>query len=173
MNTLRRLTQPRTRIVKRDLVHLLLQIRAEAVERRRAGVDLLLLLRLRQLRPPVRNEADHALAVEQCGLDIVALTASSRPGDLDELPTKEWRSEQAQNLSGWAAWPAVGFACGLTDVELPDTLTVLHAATKADHGAREAPVLRVVVRRGEGPGTVEVDCSHRLEIVAPPERLGH
>src|SRR6185295_12262659 len=128
MDALRRFAQPGTRIVTRDLVHLLSQIRAETIEGRCARAHLLLLLRLGQLRPPVRNEADHPLAVEQSGLDVVALTAGSRPGDLDELTIQEWRSEQAQNLGGWAAGPAVGFARRLTDVELPDTLAVLHAA---------------------------------------------
>src|SRR6476469_422184 len=110
MNALWRFAQPGTRIVTRDLVHLVSQIRAETIEGGCAGAHLLLLLRLRQLRLPVRDEADHPLAVEQSGLDVVALTTGSRSGDLDELTTQEWRSEQAQNLTGWAAWPAVGFA---------------------------------------------------------------
>src|SRR5205814_2393071 len=119
-------------IVPCDLLDLGLQVRTKAVERRGAGPRLADLLRLRQLRPPVRHDADDVLALEQSGLDVVAVAARPRLGDLDQLPSEQRGDEQPQKPIRRTRRTAVGLATRLPDVELPDALPVLHPPAKDD-----------------------------------------
>src|SRR5207249_138380 len=118
MDLLGRAAEARARIVPRDLLDLLLQVGAKAVECRGAGPRRLADLPwLRQLRPPVRHDADDVLSFEQGGLDVVAVAARPRLGDLDQLPSEQRSDEQPQKLIRRTRRTAVGLATRLPDVE--------------------------------------------------------